>query len=286
MDLGNHIIYEPNYKKIIQGIISEYPSIKEYNNDENNYFNNIHVTFYTKVKPDSIYSTIRDGDRYYITMSIEEMRNIIKKCYDSDPFSNDLLINVIRYLPSNFFENLGLHIPNKRDDITINLPRFIPNNRDDIIILDDLTALNNFIKKYKDKLHDYEIRKLCYITMRLNSSREILNHIEYITGSSKCTKFLLKDNGEIQFINKIDNRLNNSLAEYNNIRQNHVKTLYNATGDERYLSDDTMYKIVITKNLEEWDDIFHNIKFFDSSRIKKVINSYDCISDLMSLKNT
>lgn len=283
MDLGNHIIYEPNYIKIIHGIISEYPSILAYYNDDNNYFNNMYTTFYSKVKPDSIYSTIRDGDKYYITMNIEEMRNIIKKCYDSDPFSNDLLINVVRYLPSNFFNDLGLNIPNKRKDIVIGTPRCIPNNRDPILILDDLTNLNIFIKNHKDILHEYELRKLCYMTIRINSSREILNHIEYITGSSKCTKFLLKENGEIQFNNKID--LNANFKEYNKIRQNYVKTLYNATNDERYLSDDVMYKIIMTKNLEEWDDIFHNIKFFESSKVKKIINSYGYVCDLMNLKN-
>lgn len=279
----NHIIYSPDYLKIINGIINEYYSLKDYYNDQiNDYFNNIYITFYTKVKPDSIYSTIRDKDKFYISMSIKEMRNIIKNCYDADPFTNDLIVNVIRYLPRNFFDDLGLNIIFKSDALNIKTPRCVPNNRDQIIILDDLRSLDNFIEKYKDKLFNYEFRKLCYITMRLNCSKEILNSIEYITGNSDCTKFLLKDKGSIVFTNMIG--LNSNLSEINKQRQLYTKTLYDSTKDERYLSDDVLYKIILTRNLDDWMEIFSNIKFFDNSKILNIIKSHRSISNLMGVR--
>lgn len=277
----NQIIFEPKYEKIIRGIISEYSNIDDYNNDDNNYFNNIYIIFYTKTKPDSLHSTIKINDKYYMSMSIEELRDIIKKCYDADPFSNELLTNVIRYLPITFFEEFDSLIPFKKRTINIQDPSFNPNNRDSVIILDDLGSMNLFIEHCKDKFfsfHDYELRKLLHITIRFNASKNFIKKINNMIPTHNDTSFLLKEKKNIVFDNIL---LNSNLSKINNERQNNIRTLYNATNNESFLSDDVLYKFILTRSIEEWSIIIeNNIDFFMNSGIINELSSYGSIYKL------
>ena len=272
---ANQIIFEPNYEKIIRSIISEYSNINDYNNDNNNYFSNIYIIFYTKTRPDPLHSTIKINDKYYMSMNIEELRNIVKKCYDADPFSNELLTNVIRYLPITFFEEFDSFIPFKKRVINIQDPSFNPNNRDPVIILDDMKYMDYIIEYYKNKFfkfHKYELRKLFHITMRLNVSKNFMNKIYEVSSNCDDTSFLLKEKKNIVF-DYIP--LNSNLLKINNERQNNIRTLYNATKNESFLSNDVLYKYILTRSIEEWSVIIeNNIDFFEGNGILNELSSY------------
>lgn len=275
---SNQIIFEPKYEKIIRSIISEYSTIDDYKNDENNYFNNIYIIFYTKTKPDSLHSTIKINGKYYMSMNIEELRNIIKKCYDADQFSNELLTNIIRYLPITFFEEFNSFIPFKRKNINIKNPSFNPNNRDNVIILDDLNYINLFIKNYKNYFHNYELKKLLHITMRFNASKNFINKINHMIPMYNDTSFLLKDKKNIMFDNI---ELNNNLSKINNQRQDDIRTLYNITNNEYFLSNDVLYKFILSRTVEEWEIIIeNNIDFFKNNGVLNELKSYEYIYKL------
>ena len=276
------IVFEPDYKKIVRSIISEYSNIDDYNNDNNDYFNNINIIFYTKTKPDSIYSTVHTKNKYFISMTIDKIREIVKKCYDADPFSNELIVNIVRYLPETFFSDLNLNINFKNKKyINIQNPIFNPNNRDKVIILDNLDSINDSINIVKNKfdIYDYELRRLFYITIRMNVSKNFINKISDKTSNNSDTCFLLKDNKNIVF-EKIP--LNTSLSKININRQNSILTLYNATKDESFLSNDVLYKFILTKNIYDWSNIFeNNIDFFEKNNILKELSYYKNIYRLL-----
>lgn len=273
----NQIIYEPDYKKILYGIISEYSNIEDYEKDSNDYFNNIYIIFYTKSKPDSIRRNIYIKNKYYMTMSIKEIRDIIKKCYDSDEFSNELLVNVVKYLPSIFFNDLNLPLRFKsKYNINIPCPRFIPNNRDNVLILDDLEKLNDFIERNRLLFFSYEFNKLCNITIRLNISKNNIENICKITNNFNYSSFILKENKELLFDNSYI--LNDDLKNKNLERQNIIKTLYRSTKNESYLSNDVLYKVLITRNLEDWYTIINNCDFIANNEFIDIINKYKFIN--------
>lgn len=272
---GNQIILQPDYNKLLRLIISEYPNKSEYDNDSNNFFNNINIIFYSKNLPDSSYSMVNMNGKYYVSMTIEEMRSIIKKCYDANPFTDELLRGVIKYLPSLFFDDIGVSF-NKRNNINISNQYFAPDNSTDAIILDDLRSINEFIRKWIEELYVYELRDLIKLTIRINASQITVDKICDITNNRSYSKFLLKDNKEIVFDNFT---LNKSLAEINRDRQNKIRTLYNSTKNESFLSNDVMYKFFITRSLNDWMDIIEVTDIFKN--IKNVLRLYPYIQLLL-----
>lgn len=271
---NSQIVFEPNYKKIISTIISEYSSKEDYDNDDNDFFDNINIIFYTNNLPDSKYSTICVNNKYYVSMTIAEIRKILKKCYDANPFSDELLYNIVRYLPSIFFDDMGISF-NKQRSLNINNPRFVPNNIDSVIILDDLRSINNFIEKHVNDFYDYELRDIIKLTFRINGSSILINKICNITGDNSYSKFLLKENKEIVFNNFI---LNNSLYSINIERQNKIRTLYNSTKNEAFLSNDVLYKNFVTRSIKEWSSVIESFDIFKKS--KTVLKLYPYIWNL------
>lgn len=276
---NNHIMLSPNYEIFIRNILSEYDSQTQYELDNNDFLKNIYIVFSSQSKPDCIDSLIRFHDDYIVSMSIKQIREIITKCYDATEFSDELLTCVVRYLPKKFFEGSIVDIPFKVDISTKNIS-FYPDNKNSIIIIDDLTNIDKYLKLRGDILYKYEWRKLIHLTLRLNAPRIILKSIEEVSGSSDCSKFLLKDNGVIKFSNTFDNSLNQHLSNINEQRKTDILSIYGMTGNESILSDDVMYKIFITKSLEDWDEIFDNIDFFKNSNIRKILSNYNEINKL------
>ena len=61
----------------------------------------------------------------------------------------------------------------------------------------------------------------------------------------------------------------------NNERQNNIRTLYNATKNESFLSNDVLYKYILTRSIEEWSVIIeNNIDFFEGNGILNELSSY------------
>ena len=275
------IIYESDYGKMLSYILSDLDNDDKKINQQTflKYAKHFNVIYKTNNQP---YNGLYQYNNDYISSNTIDKLDEISTMSNTSEYCSEIA-QILRYIPkelcrSSVMLNIKTELPK------IEVP-YIANNRDDILIVEDMHKLQSSIHNLSSTVPIHQILDLYSLTFRLIIPRFMIDEICELTNNYNVSKTVLVDNNRIAMY--YDGTLSNRLIDINNKRVECMVDLYRSTKQDKYLSNDVLYKVYLTRSLNEWIDIFNEYmnKYSLFKRLYTLLKDFPILYNIITYRH-